>query len=168
MLLQTKHSHQGTHGSSLLPFENSGYCTVTRDILNTCSVLQAYAKGAFNQKIAYLQDSASGRGPAATVTPAFAPGGAGGGVPASSTNNANAVGTPVCCCFHQPFCLITCHCNKHWSPVKCILARCAHVFWQTAQARFAHDCQLCSLRPGKLVFNYIGMLPAARQPFFPL
>ncbi|KAL0044923.1 hypothetical protein WJX82_002168 [Trebouxia sp. C0006] len=53
---------------------------------------QAYAKGAFNQKIAYLQDSASGRGPAATVTPAFAPGGAGGGVPASSTNNANAVG----------------------------------------------------------------------------
>lgn len=29
--------------------------------------------------------------------------------------------------------------------------RWAHVFWQTAQARFAHDCQLCSLQSGKLV-----------------
>ena len=147
MLLQTKHSHQCTHGSSLLPFENSGYCTVTRDILNTCSVLQAYAKGAFNQKIAYLQDSASGRGPAATVTPAFAPGGAGGGVPASSTNNANAVGTPVCCCFHQPFCLITCHCNKHWSPVKCILLDVLMSFGRQLRPdlHMIVSCALCGL-----------------------
>lgn len=51
-----------------ITFVDSGYCTVTHGILNTCSVFQAYAKGAFNQKIGRARDSASGRGPAAATT----------------------------------------------------------------------------------------------------
>jgi len=82
---------------------DSGYCTVTHNILNTCSVLQAYAKGVFKQKIAYLQDSASGRGPAAAVTSGSAAGGVRGDASASSDTSARSVGTPLHPRYHLLF-----------------------------------------------------------------
>ncbi len=92
---------------------NSGYCTVTHIILKTCSVLQAYARGVLNQKIGHPQDSASGRGPAAAVTPLrSAPGGAGGDASANSTASARSVGTPLHPRYHLQFCVIICHCSR--------------------------------------------------------
>ncbi|KAL0055081.1 hypothetical protein WJX82_006750 [Trebouxia sp. C0006] len=57
---------------------------------------QAYARGVLNQKIGHPQDSASGRGPAAAVTPLrSAPEGAGGDASANSTASARSVGGGV-------------------------------------------------------------------------